>query len=571
MQPTSRSSIGMARTSDNDTHAKSPRQSDALSQHSLDSSPGHTVAQRQMKTESDEAPVEPELERRQPVTPGVQYSVFTTGQKRAIVLAGSFAAFFSPMTGSIYFPALTTIANDLNVSASSINLTVTTYLIWQGVAPMLIAGFSDKVGRRPPYIICFTIYSIANLALALQNSYVALLLLRMLQSAGSSGTVALAQGMVGDIITSAERGQYVAYASLATMLGPSLSPIIGGLIAGNLDWHWIFWFLFIFALAVAVPFLLFLPETGRKVVDDGSIPPPPLNANITDYIRHKHRRAKGLEPDEEKTLQARANYKLRWPNPLPTLLICLDLESGILLLTTGLCLACFYAISTGASNSFSEVYGFNDIQVGLMFIPIGAGGILSAFTSGRIIDWNFRRHCKIEGVTIEKGVRQDLSDFPIERARLEVTLVLFWVGMAGVIGYGWVLDSDKNISLAAPVIMLFLMGYALIAANQGLNALMVDIWPGKAASATAANNLFRCLLGAAASAAIEPMSRAMGKGWAYTTLALISLAVSPTLIVTMRYGVEWRRKRSEKERRAQERKKEKRSRREEAEKADQRV
>jgi hypothetical protein len=34
------------------------------------------------------------------------YSVFTVPQKRALVLFGSLAAFFSPMTGSIYYPAL---------------------------------------------------------------------------------------------------------------------------------------------------------------------------------------------------------------------------------------------------------------------------------------------------------------------------------------------------------------------------------------------------------------------------------------------------------------------------------
>ena len=169
------------------------------------------------------------------------YSSFTVRQKRGIVFAASLASFFSPMTGAIYFPALTTIANDLHVSDSGINLTVTTYLIWQGVAPMLIAGFSDKAGRRPAYILCFGIYIIANLALSLQNSYTALLVLRMLQSAGSSGTVALANGVVADAVTSAERGEYIAYASLGSVLGPSLSPIIGGLIAQNLDWHWIFW------------------------------------------------------------------------------------------------------------------------------------------------------------------------------------------------------------------------------------------------------------------------------------------------------------------------------------------
>ena len=74
---------------------------------------------------------------------------------------------------------------------------------------MMIAGFSDKAGRRPAYFICFVIYIIANLALALQNNYTALLILRMVQSAGSSGTVALAQGLVGDCIVSSDRGKYV--------------------------------------------------------------------------------------------------------------------------------------------------------------------------------------------------------------------------------------------------------------------------------------------------------------------------------------------------------------------------
>lgn len=35
-----------------------------------------------------------------------EYSVFTVPQKRAIVLAGSYLSWFSPMTGAIYYPAL---------------------------------------------------------------------------------------------------------------------------------------------------------------------------------------------------------------------------------------------------------------------------------------------------------------------------------------------------------------------------------------------------------------------------------------------------------------------------------
>ncbi|KIV77876.1 hypothetical protein PV11_09654 [Exophiala sideris] len=492
----------------------------------------------------------------QPSTPPTkQYSVFSNNEKRIIIAAGSLAGFFSPLTGAIYFPALNTISQALNVSGSKINLTVTTYLVLQGAAPMVIAGFSDSMGRRPAYVLCFTIYIFANLGLGLQNSYAALLILRCIQSAGSSGTIALANGLVGDTVTSEQRGEFIAFASLGGLLGPSLSPIIGGLISQNLDWHWIFWFLLILSGVFCVPLFLFLPETCRKIVGDGSIPPPPLNWSVTDVIRHRKRHQRGEIVDADEQAALRKNYRFRFPNPLPTLMLCADLESLIILVAVGLNLACFYAISTGAASSFSEAYGFNNIQVGLCFIPIGVGGIVAAFTTGRMVDWNYRRHARKHGITIEKGVRQDLSDFPIERARIEIALPLLMSNGLFVIGYGWTLDHKVN--LAGPVIFLFLLGFSSIASYQALNVLMTDIWPGKAASATAASNLIRCELVAAASAAIDPMSVAMGRGWAYTTLALIYMCFAPTLVILMRRGIEMRRARKAREDKKTARKREK--------------
>ena len=417
--------------------------------------------------------------------------------------------------------------------------------IMQGVAPMMIAGFSDKAGRRPAYIICFVVYLAANLGLSLQNSYAALMVLRCLQSAGSSGTVALANGLVGDMITSAERGAYVAFASVGSMLGPSLSPIIGGLISHYADWHWIFWFLLIFSGVFFLLLFLFLPETCRKVVYDGSIPPPRINYSLTDVIRHRRRKRAGYSPDPEKMAECHRTYRLQLPNPLPTLKVCKDPETALILIATGLTFAVFYAVMTGATTSFHEVYHFNNIQTALMYIPIGAGGVVSAFTTGRIVDWNYRRHAKRAGLPVVKNVRQDITNLNIEQARLEVALPLFYLGNVTMIAYGWVLG--RKVNLAAPVILLFIGGYTLNGTSQVLNALLVDLWPGRSAAATAASNLFRCELGAASSAAIEPMSRAMGTGWAYTTLALIAIASSVSLWSMMRYGIEWRRRRATRE------------------------
>jgi hypothetical protein len=60
---------------------------------------------------------------------GEAHSIYTTNQKRAIILAASIAAFFSPLSANIYLPALNTLAKDLSVSNTLITLTVTTYLV----------------------------------------------------------------------------------------------------------------------------------------------------------------------------------------------------------------------------------------------------------------------------------------------------------------------------------------------------------------------------------------------------------------------------------------------------------
>jgi hypothetical protein len=57
------------------------------------------------------------------------YSVFTTWEKRSIVLGAAAAAFFSPLTAQIYLPALNLLAVDFKISVTQANLTVTTYMV----------------------------------------------------------------------------------------------------------------------------------------------------------------------------------------------------------------------------------------------------------------------------------------------------------------------------------------------------------------------------------------------------------------------------------------------------------
>lgn len=144
---------------------------------------------------------------------GPAYSVFSSRQRQFIVFMVACAGFFSPLSANIYFPALNSLSADLKVSNELINLSLTSYMIFQGLAPTVFGDLADMTGRRPTYILGFVIYIGANVGLALQNNYAALLILRCLQSTGSSGTVALGNGVVADIASSGERGRFMGTSS----------------------------------------------------------------------------------------------------------------------------------------------------------------------------------------------------------------------------------------------------------------------------------------------------------------------------------------------------------------------
>jgi len=59
----------------------------------------------------------------------IPFSVFTVNQRKMMVLTGSLAAIFSPISSSIYYPSLSSIAKDLHVSDAQISLTITLFLV----------------------------------------------------------------------------------------------------------------------------------------------------------------------------------------------------------------------------------------------------------------------------------------------------------------------------------------------------------------------------------------------------------------------------------------------------------
>jgi MFS family permease len=214
-----------------------------------------------------------------------------------------------------------------------------------------------------------------------------------------------------------------------------------------------------------------------------------------------------------------------------------------LLLYNSLVYTAFYDVTASMPYLFGKIYGFNDLQIGLCFIPFGIGCLIAPILGGRLLDWNFRRLAVKHGFPVDKKRATDLKDFPLEQARIQVAWPLVVVGDAALLCYGWVMHMETN--LAAPLVLLFFIGLCLTGSFNCNSVMLVDLYPLSPSTATAANNLVRCFMGAGGTAIIIIMIDSMGRGWCFTFIASVVMLFSPILWILRKYGQGWRNARTE--------------------------
>lgn len=489
-----------------------------------------------------EAQHEPQLSKSETTGSARPYSIFNTKQKRYLIFVVSIGAAFSPFTTNIYFPLIDIISSALGVSVTDVNLSITSYMIIQACAPSFVSAIADEHGRRLAYVVGFIFYLAANLGLGLNNSYAGLIALRCLQSAGSSGMVTLSQGTVADLITSAERGKYISITSMPTILAPSVAPILGGVIGAHLGWHSVFWFLLILGGVYFVPLALFFPETNRKLVGDGSIKPPKWSRTLPDVLSDRKRQRRN--PDDPTAADILPSQTKRKFNPLATFSVIAEPSTAILLFVTGVSYASFYAVSTSLTVQFHTVYNLDTTLQGLLFLPQAIGTIFATLFNTRLVDANFARHARRANVAVDKKRQLDILATPmhIERARLDIGIPMIAVSGILTIVYGWLVQAQVNIW--APIVVLALMGFTVLAGFSVINVLNIDLHRDRPATASAANNLVRCLMGAGSAAVVDIVIDAVGVGWCFTVWGLLVSVLSvPLLLVVCRWGPAWRARR----------------------------
>ncbi|KAK3986442.1 MFS multidrug transporter [Cladorrhinum sp. PSN332] len=462
------------------------------------------------------------------------YTIFDKRQKWFIIIIASTAATFSGFAGNIYFPALPTIARDLDVSAELVNLTVTTYLIFQALAPSLWGPISDAKGRRVAFFCTFLVFLGACIGLAEAKNYVTLLVVRCLQSTGSASTIAIGAGVIGDITTRADRGGFMGAFQTGLLVPVAVGPVIGGALAGS-SWGWksVFWFLAIYCGVFLIFLVLLLPETLRSIVGNGSKPPSKLNF-IAKYPLNIYQRKSKVpwQCSPQDTQHTTTKKKIDLLSPLR---ILLAKHAAPIIFFCAIYYTVWQMTITALSTLFTETYSLTASQVGLTFIANGFGSMIGTLTTGKLLDIDYARI----KASLATDPHHDPETFPLEKARLRLVPIFSLLQCASIVVFGWTIEHE--IHIAVPIVTTFITGWTAVGMQGLITTYLVDIFPDKSAAATASMNLARCLCGAGGISFVMPLVNKIGVGWAFTVCAGVQVVALVGPGVQYKFAAEWRR------------------------------
>ncbi|CAK7238933.1 MAG: hypothetical protein STHCBS139747_000354 [Sporothrix thermara] len=462
------------------------------------------------------------------------HSIFDSRQRAMIVFLASTAATFSGFASNIYFPALPTLAADFDVSSELINLTVTTYLVLQGLAPSLWGPVSDARGRRVAYIGTLCVFLGACIGLALARDYATLVVLRALQSTGSASTVAVGSGVIGDVTTRANRGGLMAMFQAGLLVPVAVGPIIGGALAGSpLGWRSIFWFFVIYSGFFVVILILLLPETLRVLVGNGGCDTSTLGpvARYPLRLYQKHTKIQWTRMSSSSSpsppLGKKKSRRKNKIDVLAPLRIVVSKQAGPVVAFLAVYYAGWQMCVTAMSTLFASAYGLSESQIGLSFLSNGVGSIVGTLVTGKLLDVDYRRVTQADVVSLEK-------------ARLRLLPFFAVLQCGSLLMFGWTID--RHLHIAAPIISTFITGWTAVSTQSAVSTYLVDVFNAgnRAAAAGASVNLARCLCAAAGTSFIMPLINRIGTGFAFTVCAGIEAVALTGLAVQWRYGAAWR-------------------------------
>ncbi|MCR1834789.1 MFS transporter [Oceanobacillus caeni] len=174
---------------------------------------------------------------------------------------------------SMLIPILPKMKSSLDLTQLQVSLTITVFSIAAAIFIPIVGYLSDRFSRKMVIIPSLLLFGggalLAGLGAAVfSNSYIWVILGRILQGIGAAGTAPIAMALIGDLFRGGERSRVLGIFEASNGLGKVLSPILGSLLA------LIIWYSVFFAFPVISLISILLVWIFIKEKRNFQAPPP---------------------------------------------------------------------------------------------------------------------------------------------------------------------------------------------------------------------------------------------------------------------------------------------------------
>jgi DHA2 family multidrug resistance protein len=189
---------------------------------------------------------------------------FTPLQRALVLVTVSSCTALYALTMTVVNVVLPQLQGALSATPDQVAWVVTLNIIATAVVTPATGWLVARFGQRKVMIWAVSGFAASSLLCATADSLGALLLYRVLQGGFGAPTVPLSQAILLAVYPKEQRAMAQGFFGMAVVIGPAIGPVMGGYLAEEYNWRYVFLFIVPLAMVALISTVAVIRDGGRE-------------------------------------------------------------------------------------------------------------------------------------------------------------------------------------------------------------------------------------------------------------------------------------------------------------------